>query len=79
MDARALALKRACQVAGGAEGLAARMDLSPRTVRAMLEGKVPIPPRLFLDLVDVITAADLAGTRRRTKSFNTTRDTWHEF
>lgn len=59
MDARGLALRRACEVEGDAEALALRLGVSRRTVLAMLEGKVPVTQRVFLDLVDIITAADL--------------------
>ena len=59
MDARGLALRRACEIEGDTEALALRLGVSRRTVHAMLEGKVPVTQRVFLDLVDIITAEDL--------------------
>ena len=57
--ARKIAVVRACEIAGGAEALGECIGLSRLTVKAMLEGKIEVPQTIFLDLVDIITAADL--------------------
>jgi len=55
----------------GEEELATRLGLNVRTVRLLMSGKLPVPKRLFLQAIDIVTGEDLpvgpetpAGERR---------------
>jgi hypothetical protein len=63
-------VRKAAEVVGEEE-LAARLGLNVRTVRLLMSGKLPVPKRLFLLAIDIITGEDLplnpetpAGERR---------------
>jgi transcriptional regulator with XRE-family HTH domain len=52
-DFIAASLERALSVVG-LDGLAARLNVSPRLVRAWLQGQAEIPERTFLLLLDLL-------------------------
>jgi len=57
-DVYSRSVGKAAELLGGASRLAARLDLSVGTVRMMMNGKVDVPPRIFLLVVDIISAHD---------------------
>jgi DNA-binding transcriptional regulator YdaS (Cro superfamily) len=55
MRARQAAIARASEVMGGLDGLSARIGVSRPSLRAMLEGRIGVPQRLFFELIDIIS------------------------
>ena len=53
-DVARRALARAIEKAGGADALAARLNIAPGALRMYLMGSERIPDRLFLRIVDVL-------------------------
>lgn len=54
-DIYSRAVTKAAEVLGGVEQLAARLGLSVGTVRMLMGGRLQVPPRLFLVVVDIIS------------------------
>ena len=57
-DAYGCAVGKAAELLGGADQLAARLGLSARTVRMLMDGRLAVPSRIFLLAVDIIAAHD---------------------
>ena len=55
---RLRALVRAAELSKGKEQLAARLGITPVTLRLMLEGRFAIPQELFLKTVDLCFNGD---------------------
>lgn len=53
-DVAQRALARAIEKAGGAEALAARLNIAPGVLRMYLMGSERVPDQLFLRIVDVL-------------------------
>ena len=51
----ARALKRAAQIAGGTEQLAACLNVVPSHLALWIDGAEPTPPDIFLKAVDLIS------------------------
>jgi len=51
-------VRKAAEVVGEEE-LATRLGLNVRTVRLLMSGKLPVPKRLFLLAIDIVTGEDL--------------------
>ena len=51
---RQAALLSASQVVGGFDALSERLRISRPALRAMLEGRIGVPQRVFFELVDII-------------------------
>jgi DNA-binding transcriptional regulator YdaS (Cro superfamily) len=49
------AMRKAAEMVGGEEQLGARLGLSVGTVRLFSTGRIRLPQRLFLQLVDIIS------------------------
>jgi hypothetical protein len=58
------ALQRAMEFHGGAEGLARLLQTSPAQIERWSEGSEPVPPRVFMKVVDLVIEHDLAELRR---------------
>ena len=56
LRARQAAIARASEVTGGLDALSVRLGISRPTLRAMLDGRIGVPQRLFFELVDIISA-----------------------
>jgi hypothetical protein len=54
LKARQEAIARASEILGGLDPLAVRLGLSRPALRAMLDGRIGVPQRLFFELVDII-------------------------
>jgi len=54
LKARQEAIARAGEMLGGLDALAVRLGISRPALRAMLEGRIGVPQRLFFELVDII-------------------------
>ena len=54
LKARQEAIVRAGEMLGGLDALSMRLGISRPALRAMLEGRVGVPQRLFFELVDII-------------------------
>jgi DNA-binding transcriptional regulator YdaS (Cro superfamily) len=52
------AIRKAAAVLGGEEELAARLGLAVGTVRMMMTGRLGVPQRVFLQVIDIISAED---------------------
>lgn len=52
---QAEALRKALQIVGGEEQLGARLGLSVGTIRLFIAGRINLPQRLFLEVVDIIS------------------------
>jgi len=50
------ALRKAVEIVGGEEQLGARLGLSAGTIRLFITGRINLPQRLFLQVVDIISA-----------------------
>ena len=55
---RVRALTRAAELSSGEEQLAARLGITPVTVRLMLQGRFPISYELFLKTTDLCVDVD---------------------
>lgn len=49
------ALKKALEIVGGEEQLGDRLGLSAGTIRLFITGRINLPQRLFLQVVDIIS------------------------
>ncbi len=49
------ALRKAVEIVGGEEQLGARLGLSAGTIRLFITGRINLPQRLFLQVVDIIS------------------------
>jgi hypothetical protein len=66
-------MRKAVEMVGGEEQLGARLGLSAGTIRLFATGRISLPQRLFLQMVDIISAdpapmekaADRLGRRPR--------------
>jgi DNA-binding transcriptional regulator YiaG len=61
----ALALRRAAQLSGDEDALAARLHVPIYLVRAWLAGKQPIPASVFLRVVDLLIESTLESLRSK--------------
>jgi hypothetical protein len=52
---QAEALRKAVEMLGGEEQLGARLGLSAGTIRLFINGRIRLPQRLFLQVVDIIS------------------------
>ena len=50
------AMRKAAEMVGGEEQLGARLGLSAGTIRLFATGRIRLPQRLFLQVVDIISA-----------------------
>ncbi len=49
------ALRKAVAIVGGEDQLGARLGLSAGTIRLFITGRIKLPQRLFLQVVDIIS------------------------
>jgi len=49
------ALRKAVEILGGEEQLGARLGLSAGTIRLFIAGRIRLPQRLFLQVVDIVS------------------------
>ena len=68
LRARQAAIARASEVVGGLEQLSARLAMSRPALQAMLDGRIGVPQRLFLALVDIIS--EIKGSERISDNTN---------
>jgi hypothetical protein len=59
---RSRAVAKAALVLGGEEALAARLGLTPGTIRLLVAGRLPVPQQVFLKVVDIISGDDPPST-----------------
>lgn len=57
------ALQRAVELLGSEEAVTERLQVSPGKVQGWLAGLAPIPPDVFLELVDVLLEEDFQELR----------------
>jgi hypothetical protein len=50
------ALRKAVEIVGGEEQLGVRLGLSAGTIRLFITGRIRLPQRLFLQVVDIVSA-----------------------
>jgi hypothetical protein len=66
-ELKARLLRRACEIAGGRDRLAARLDVEVHAIEFWLSGRATPPERVFLSVVDLVLEDDIAraGQDRR--------------
>ncbi|HEV8107084.1 MAG TPA: hypothetical protein VGP97_06130 [Burkholderiales bacterium] len=52
------AIRKAAAVLGGEEELAVRLGMAVGTVRMMMSGRLGVPQRVLLQLIDIISGED---------------------
>lgn len=57
-------LGRACDIAGGRERLAARLDVELHSLEFWLAGRATPPDRIFMAVVDLVLEDDIARARQ---------------
>jgi CheY-like chemotaxis protein len=55
------ALHRAAQLEGGVSSLASRLGVSEQSLLLWMDAKASVPPAVFLKVVDLLLAAEMAG------------------
>ena len=55
---------RACDIVGGRERLATRLDVEPHALEFWLAGRATPPDRVFMAVVDLILEDDIARARQ---------------
>ena len=61
---KARLLARACDISGGRERLAARLDVEPHALEFWLAGRATPPDRVFMAVVDLVLEDDIARARQ---------------
>ena len=61
---KARLLARACDIAGGRERLAARLDVEAHALEFWLAGRATPPDRVFMAVVDLVLEDDIARARQ---------------
>ena len=59
-ELKARLLRRACDIAGGRERLAARLDVEMHALEFWMSGRATPPERIFLSVVDMVLEDDVA-------------------
>jgi hypothetical protein len=57
-------LARACDIAGGRDRLAARLEVEPHALEFWLAGRATPPDRIFMAVVDLVLEDDIARARQ---------------
>jgi DNA-binding transcriptional regulator YdaS (Cro superfamily) len=55
---------RACDIVGGRERLATRLDVEPHALEFWLAGRATPPDRVFMAVVDLVLEDDIARARQ---------------
>ena len=55
---RGRAVQKAAELLGGEEELGARLGLNVRTIRLFISGRLPVPTRIFLQVIDIVAGDD---------------------
>jgi DNA-binding transcriptional regulator YdaS (Cro superfamily) len=66
------ALKRAAQIVGGREALAAQLDVPMDELAHWMEGSKRVPDAIFLRVVDIVSAQDIAEISGRHANLKST-------
>ena len=53
---RAATVRRAAEIVGGVEVLAAQLDIGEQYLKKWIKGQLPIPQEFFLRCVDIVNA-----------------------
>lgn len=59
-ELKARLLRRACDIAGGRERLASRLDVEIHALEFWMSGRATPPERIFLAVVDMVLEDDIA-------------------
>lgn len=60
LELKARLLARACDIAGGRERLASRLDVDIHALEFWLSGRATPPERVFLGVIDIVLEDDIA-------------------
>ena len=80
-ELKARLLRRACDIVGGREGLAARLGVEMHSLEFWLSGRATPPERVFMTVVDLVLEDDIARAaqdRRRNVVQRTVFGAWPE-
>jgi hypothetical protein len=56
---QARTVRRAAEIVGGVEGLAAELEVRDEFIKKWMEGRLPVPQEIFLRCVDIVNAHQL--------------------
>jgi DNA-binding transcriptional regulator YdaS (Cro superfamily) len=59
-ELKARLMQRACDIVGGRERLATRLDVEPHALEFWISGRATPPERVFMSVVDLILEDDIA-------------------
>jgi DNA-binding transcriptional regulator YdaS (Cro superfamily) len=59
LTVHARTVRRAAEIVGGLEALAAQLDVRDGNLNKWLEGQLPVPQEIFLRCVDIVNAHKL--------------------
>jgi len=80
-ELKARLLRRACDIAGGRERLASRLNVEMHALEFWMSGRATPPERVFLNVVDMVLEDDIARAaqdRRRNAVQRTVFGAWPE-
>jgi hypothetical protein len=63
-------VRRAAEIVGGVEELAAQLEVRDEVIKKLMEGQLPIPQEIFLRCVDIVNAdqlKDISGGHAESK------------
>ena len=63
-ELKARLLRRACDIAGGRERLATRLDVEVHALEFWMSGRATPPERVFLGVVDIVLEDDIARSKQ---------------
>ena len=63
-ELKARLMRRACDIVGGRERLAARLDVELHSLEFWLAGRATPPDRIFMAVVDLVLEDDIARARQ---------------
>ena len=63
-ELKARLLRRACEIAGGRERLATRLDVEVHALEFWMSGRATPPERVFLSVVDIVLEDDIARSNQ---------------
>ena len=80
-ELKARLIQRACEIVGGRERLATRLDVEPHALEFWLSGRATPPERVFMMVVDMVLDDDVARAaqdRRKNAVQRTVFGNWPE-
>jgi len=77
-ELKARLLRRACDIVGGRERLAARLEVELHSLEFWLSGRATPPERVFMTVVDLVLEDDIARAAQDRRRNVVQRSAFHE-